>query len=326
MEETLIQVLQEHYGLKQPVVTYLRHNENRTYKVHDEQGGSYVLRIHQSLTQSMTGIQHTYEGLIGELKMLEQLSHACSIQVQSPLRNKSGEFITFIDHEGISLKCSILTWLEGRDLDKHDVTDPANVQRLGAQLAELHSFFKQYKHESLLSRPQQGLPYNIQLINTLKKGLKLDLFTVSDVAVIEKSVHLINSRLECKGKTSDTWGLIHGDLGLGNVIVSSLGNLSFIDFGFFGPGYFLSDVAMGASMIPSKYRHLFIEGYYGQEEHITSEDLTLVEGFMLIAIIGFYAFQMDNESFYTWMHDRMPVLCNKYCIPFLSGERIFYTV
>ncbi len=43
------------YGIDQPVLTFLRHNENRTYRVDDAIGNSYLLRIHQPVKETMTG-------------------------------------------------------------------------------------------------------------------------------------------------------------------------------------------------------------------------------------------------------------------------------
>jgi Ser/Thr protein kinase RdoA (MazF antagonist) len=112
---------------------------------------------------------------------------------------------------------------------------------------------------------------------------------------------------------------------LGNIIRTRDGELSFIDFGFFGPGYYYTDVAMGAMMVPSELRDIFLKGYYGND-HAGQDKLVLLEGFMLLAIIGYYVFQMENESVHVWMRERMPKLCADYCKPYLSGERIFYSV
>ncbi|WP_237691108.1 hypothetical protein [Paenibacillus caui] len=55
--------------------------------------------------------------------MLEELAGQTSLKVQSPIRNQDGDFVTIIEHEGKRLNCSMLTWLEGGDLDKKDVTE-----------------------------------------------------------------------------------------------------------------------------------------------------------------------------------------------------------
>ncbi|MDR0269947.1 phosphotransferase [Paenibacillus sp.] len=311
------------YDLLQPVLTFLRHNENRTYRVDDASGGTYLLRIHQPVKDGMVGLQHTYDGLLGELKMLEHLAAWSGVSAQKPVCNHDGELITVFVDNGVQLNCSLLTWLEGRDLNKEDLSDHEVVRKLGHQLGELHSFFRKYPGNDMEKRPSQGVSHNNQMVKSIHKGLERGLFTSEDVSIIEQTIELINSRLEEKGKTDDTWGLIHGDLGMGNVIMSPEGEMSFIDFGFFGTGYYLLDVAMGTQMIPANHRDIFLESYYG-DSGMNTDDRMLIEGFMLVAIIGYYAFQIDNESVHAWMRERMPRLCTNYCIPFLAGESIFY--
>lgn len=321
--EQLQEILNE-YGIREPEITFIRHNENRTYKVGDHDGSTYLLRIHQPVKDGMAGLQHTYDGLLGELQMLEHLSGWDKLLVQRPLRNREGELITVIEHEGKRWNSSVLTWLEGRDLQKDDVSDPVLVEKLGARIAELHKFYGQYVQEGLDKRPSQGIAYNQYMIEVIKQGLAKELFTSSDVSVIEDTISLVNSLLADR-VNEEAWGLIHGDLSLGNIIMTSDGELCFIDFGFFGPGYNYTDVAMGAMMVPSELRNLFLRGYYGNE-HTGQDKLVLLEGFMLLAIIGYYVFQMENESVHAWMRERMPKLCADYCKPYLSGERIFYSV
>lgn len=315
----------EGYGLAQPKLTFLRHSENRTYRVDDIDGSAYLLRVSQPLKASMAGLQHTYGGLRSELKMLDQLAAKSRLKIQKPLRNQDGDWITVFEHEGKRIHCSMLTWLEGRDLQKDDVKDPGLVRKLGTLIGELHAFYREYRLNDEENRPSQGIKYNQSLVTTIKEGYKLGLFTLSDVATIESCIWLINSRLEALGKDTEAWGLIHGDLGMGNIIISPGGELGLIDFGFFGTGYYLLDVAMTASMLPSELRDTLLAGYFGSNA-IQPEDMLLLEGFMLIGIIGYYAFQMGNESVYGWMKERMPLLCSNYCLPFLSGDRIFYTI
>ncbi|MNP59461.1 hypothetical protein D3C76_1544590 [compost metagenome] len=112
---------------------------------------------------------------------------------------------------------------------------------------------------------------------------------------------------------------------MGNIIITTEGEVRFIDFGFFGTGYALLDVAMGAMMLPSDRRDTFLKSYYREHEN-TANDLLQLEGFMLVAIIGYYVFQMGNEHVHSWMRERMPKLCSEYCHPFLNGESIFYKI
>ncbi|ANS77318.1 aminoglycoside phosphotransferase [Paenibacillus yonginensis] len=313
MTADVLHVIARSYGIQQPVITYIRHSENRTYRVDGADGGSYLLRIHQPVKDSMAGPQHTFEGLLVELDMLEQLAKGSSLLVQAPLRQTDGELIFVLKQGGETLNCSMLTWLEGRDIQREDTAAPEMAQKLGTQVAKLHAFFKGYKYAGLKYRPSQDLSYNERLVQTIKRGAPVGLFANGDVLILEETIQLVNSRLRWLEITEDTWGLIHGDLGMGNTLINDEGETSFIDFGFFGPGYYF----------PSSHRNVFLDSYYeyfGMEPY----DLQLVEGLMLIAIIGFYAFELENEAYQDWMRERMHKLCRDLCRPYLAGERIFY--
>ncbi|MCR8642005.1 aminoglycoside phosphotransferase family protein [Paenibacillus sp. N1-5-1-14] len=312
------------YEIQQPEIIFLRHNENRTYRIQDQVGRSYLLRIHDPIVPDMRGLQHTYNGILGELQMLEKLGSWSTSEVQTPVRNKDGELITIIDIEGELLNCSVLTWLDGRDLNKDDFNNLELVKMLGSQIAELHTFFQQYERSGMEKRPSQGKAYNERMIRVIHSGVQKNLFTPSDATSIEQTLQLINSRLDVQ---SDEVGpdFIHGDLSLGNMIITSGGAIRFIDFGFFGTGYALLDVAMGALMLPSDRRDIFLEGYF-RNRNYTANELLQLEGFMLVAIIGYYVFQMENENVQSWMRERMPKLCAEYCVPFLRSESIFYNV
>ncbi|MFK7691369.1 phosphotransferase enzyme family protein [Paenibacillus sp. HJGM_3] len=310
------------YGMHQSRIEFLRHNENRTYKVTDpDQGSSYLLRIHQPVTGNFRGVQHTDQGLWNELELLEAITAQTNLSFQSPVRNDRQALITDMEYEGKIVHCSLLTWIEGRQLLKEDVSNDRTVVRLGALTAELHKFFRTYDRVSPEHRPSHGTERHIQMLQQIQNGVELGLILPSDYRLMEETIRLINSRLEGKGKRQDNWGLVHGDLNMGNLIVSGDGELSFIDFSLFGYGYFSLDVSMGALMVPAELRSRFLEGYYGTSE-VPAVDCDTLEGFMLVAILGYYAFHMKNEAVHPWIRERAPILCARQCRPFLSGQRI----
>lgn len=139
--EKILDLLGRYDDIQQPEIIFLRHNENRTYRVNDRMGKSYLLRIHDPFIDDMKGLQHTYDGILGELQMLEELGSWSINEIQTPIRNKDGELITIVEYEGELLNCSVLTWLDGRDMIKNDVNNLELVKKLGLQLAELHTFF-----------------------------------------------------------------------------------------------------------------------------------------------------------------------------------------
>ena len=133
-------------------------------------GNSYLFRIHDPLIDDMKGLQHTYEGILVELQMLEKLGSWSVSEVQTPVRNKDGALITTTEYEDELLNCSLLTWVDGRDMSEDDTNNQELVKKLGVKIAELHTFFRQYEHSGMELRPSQGRAYNERMIHVIHSG------------------------------------------------------------------------------------------------------------------------------------------------------------
>ncbi len=320
MNDQRLTELLNRYDLDRPEPVFLRHNENRTYRVTDASGTNYLLRIHDPFVEGMKGMQHTRAGITSELHMLEQWGKWNDGAAQAPVRNRQGELVTAFEIDGRSCDVSLLSWMDGRDLVKEDMDNDETVRKLGEQLAELHAFFRQYEPVGMESRPHQGRAYNDMMAGVIRSGVEKGLFTPRDADIVEQTLRLINERLTGRGSDNGT-DLIHGDIWLNNAILTTGGEVRFIDFGFYGQGYALTDVAMGTMMLPSEKREDFLNAYHG-EVPCSEAELLEIEGFMLVAIIGYYVFQFENEKMHDWMRERMPKLCEEHCVPFLNGERL----
>lgn len=324
-DDFLMEILSK-YEIYHFNITFLRHSENRTYKVSDStQGKEYLLRIHQPVTVNMSGLQHTYKGLLSELELLEEIALQTDLITQRPIRNRDNDLITKIEHGEEIIYCSLLTWIKGEVLQKEHVSDEKLVAHLGAKTAELHRFFRSYGKMDGNSRPSHGIDRHNHMLGQIQRGVELGLILPSDFRVIQETIQFINSRLEGRVRSKDDWGIIHGDINKSNIIVSDKGEISFIDFGLSGFGYYLLDVSMGALMVQSEQRDCYLEGYYNNDR-MSENELVIIEGFMLVAILGYYAFHMENEAVHSWIRERAPLLCAKHCRPFLSGKSIFYNL
>ncbi|TDF93883.1 phosphotransferase enzyme family protein [Paenibacillus piri] len=324
--DSLIELL-DSYGIHRPRIEFIRHNENRTYKVTDSAtGNEYLFRMHQPVTPNMAGLQHTGPGLLSELQLLTDMADQTKLIVQRPVRDRNGHWIAKIEHERSMIHCSLLTWIKGRPLQKEAAADAELAGKIGAQLAELHRFFRKYRHRvHSETRPVQGIERNDQLLSRIQLGVETGLIALSDFRVVKDTIRVINSRLERMNESQDCRGIIHGDLNLGNIILTEDGEISFIDFGLFGFGYYVLDVAMAALMVPSQRRIRLLEAYYDSGQ-LPGTVFPALEGCMLLAIFGYYAFHMENERVHPWIRERMPQLCAKHCLPFLSGESILYSL
>ncbi|WP_340027779.1 phosphotransferase [Paenibacillus sp. FSL H7-0940] len=317
----------QNYPIEKPVVSYIRHNENLTYHVVDEASGQkYLLRIHQAAYASMTGIQHTLPALKAEMNLLHELNATTALRVQHPVRNASGEWVTVWTSEaGKEICCTVLEWVEGRDIQQGERLTTEQIYDLGAQLQMLHQYGRmQNQIDRTKVRPAYGNSHeNLVMLGQLEEGVRLGIFTTEDFDLLRETFENINEQLETYPHHAGTWGIIHGDITRNNLLITEQG-ISMIDFCLHGYGYYLFDAGGAALMFNREERDIFLSGYTQQIAPLTDRDIRLMEGFMLIFTLGYYAFQMANESRHEWMKDRMPKLCSKYCRPYVQNKSIFY--
>ncbi len=80
------------YSFNDPIVEFIRHNENITYKVTENATeDTYLLRMHKPITKNMQGLQNTGEAIQSELEYLLAWSSHSELPVQIPIPNINGE-------------------------------------------------------------------------------------------------------------------------------------------------------------------------------------------------------------------------------------------
>ncbi|WP_282941341.1 phosphotransferase [Paenibacillus sp. RC67] len=323
MEPALLLSIISNYDLSAPIIEFIRHNENRTYKVTDTMtGAAFLLRIHQPVTESFLGVQHTREGLASEMKLLKTLAEQTELTVQTPVLNRSGEYVTTCEIDEETICCTLLRWLHGNILSDQDLFKDENVRRLGTDMAKLHTYSRSYEGVYYSSRPEYGLERNEKMLGRILCGEQIGLFGMKERSVLEEVFKLIHHRLAALDIHSGTWGMVHADINLSNIIVSDEG-WSFIDFCLSGYGFYLMDVGAGALMMKEEKKELFLNSYTDACS-LPDDPVKLLEGFMLLAIFGYYAFHMQNPEKHRWIRERLPRLCDMHCKPFLEDKPIFY--
>ncbi len=327
MNDKMISEILEQYPIHVLSTAFIRHNENLTYKVTDDFSGmSYLLRIHKSIISAMSGLQHTYEGLKLEMMLLDQLIEKTDIMVQTPVRNTLGDWVTQVTEVGEVVHSTLLQWIDGRDIQKDEVISKEHITQLAEQVRNLHQFGRATEVRSSEFRPTYSdITENESMLKKLEVGVSLGVFSADDFIIVKKCFALLNARLETYPKTANTWGIIHADINKGNLLVTQHG-IAIIDFCLFGYGYYLYDVAGSVLSFKSEDRDHLIAEYTGKSSVLTEKDRYLLESFMLLCIFGFYAFHMENEEKHTWMRERMPIFCKKYCLPYIDHQSIFYTL
>ncbi|MEC0245274.1 phosphotransferase [Paenibacillus chitinolyticus] len=320
------------YPVREPSVQFIRHNENMTYRVTDgTTGRSYLLRIHKPVTDKLHGLQHSKEGLNAEMQWLADLGTAAGMRVQKPVASHAGEWVTSVNLDAESgaqsgIFCTLLEWIEGRDVGNGESFSREMVKGLGRQLGIMHLFSQTYAGAAELRRPRYaGVEQNEEMLARIRSGLSMDLFREEDLEIVGRTFTRIADKLERHSRSGTTWGLIHADINKGNLIVTEQG-FSLIDFCLFGHGYYGYDLAGCALTMKTELRDSVLEGYSLVRPGAVTERLDLLEGFMLLSIFGFYSFHLHNPDKHPWMKERMPAFCKNYCVPFLEDRSLFYTL
>ncbi|MCM3628378.1 phosphotransferase [Paenibacillus glycanilyticus] len=312
------------YPFRKPVGELIRHNENVTYKVIEEASGeTYLLRLHKPIASSMAGVQNSIKAVQSELDFLMAWSAHSALPVQTPVPNRQGSLVTTVDCQHEEVACSILRWIDGEIVSKQDFNNEESARTLGILIADLHRFSQRYKPESDMVRQSYGMEWTNSLLTKMRDGHERGILTAEEFRSIELTLFMIMDRMNGWEKKQDSWGFIHADLNYSNLISSSKG-ISFIDFGLSGHGYYAMDVAMGALLVPGAYRDALLSGYTSL--HGKSIDHIQLEAFMFLAIMGYYAFVLDQPDKHSWIRSHITGHIEHFCKPMLNHDRVFNTI
>ena len=255
----------------------LQHEGNSTFRVDAVDGKRYVLRIHSPLK--------TVETVQSEMMWLAALRRETELVVPEPISTRDGSFLTIIGVDEIpeSRICVLFRWIDGRFLD--DRLTPDHLERVGAFMACLQSHGAQFKpsdgfirgrvdtlteqarraagrgtSEAVL-RKQIDHPAD----ETAAIRLVSEICSPEDGSRVATLIRKIRDVQRAVGQTSETFGLIHGDLHQGNYFFHQ-GQVRAIDFDDCGYGYYLYDIAVTLSEVnwrknTPELRKGFIKGY-----------------------------------------------------------------
>ena len=305
------------YGREGATLTLLRHNENAVYRVEGLGGAIFVLRLPTPAPGLSAGqLMHQRDWLESELRWLEALDRGSDIGVQRPMRTEKGALLAEVSEGTLA---SLLQWLPGEPLNQRDENAAELAQRAGELAARLHNFVLDWPEGSLLPRPAYDGARIAAAMDRLRRGVALGLFGEDSCRVLNEGAERIAMLTDRENRTPAAHGLIHGDLGLGNLIVCG-GKVSPIDFGLCGHGPLLMDVGgmLGAFDFPA-LRRAMLTGYRSLRPIPPAQE-PVVEAFFLASIYFFMALHLENPPIREWFGRRLPIILREYIDPFRRGE------
>lgn len=302
------------YGIGNASLTMLRHNENAVWKVELPEGLCYVLRIH--MPANGLAIIHRVEWLESEMMFLRELNKNSDITVQQPMRTKDGEYVIHLPlNKGFA---TLLSWLPGLTFNQSEDTAIHNAFLVGELVAKMHEYVLNWPSSSKLPRPTYDSQKVMDTINSLKDGIGMGLFTNSMYSELYEGAMCICSKMEQENSREGWHGLIHSDLGLGNIIIHD-GIVSPIDFGLCGHGPFLFDLGgLMGTFDHTQLRKAVIDGY-SKHRPLNQNDYRSIEAFFIASIYFFMSMHLNNIKVHEWFGRRLPLVISDYVRPLIKG-------
>lgn len=300
-EKKLIDEALKLFGIEAYKYEMIRHNENISCRV-STIDRNYALRIHSPVENFNTGIVNygydAYEQFCDEADLLCYMRKHGFPQLQEPVAGPDGKRICRLSDGSPAM---LLSWIPGRTLEKTEAEKYA--VKLGKLAAKIHSASRGYSgrrcfyDEQLVDRLIEEIYYAVSIGHITSKA--------GDICIKELSeIGTTISRLKNDIKH---YGIIHGDLGFGNIILSD-NELIPIDFSLSGFGCY----AQEAGMIQSNFqdedsRSLVLKGLRERGEEIDEKD---AERFLSLGVLLFICSQHGRYYQESWFPAAMERWCN----------------
>jgi Ser/Thr protein kinase RdoA (MazF antagonist) len=302
----MIEEALKNYNFKNPEAVFIRHNENITYKILDEDN-KYLLRIHNaaegldfSISYGATPRQIFIES---EIELLTKLHNIGSIKTQFPIRNIAGEYVTRLNSGDL---VTVLSWLDGDTLVNTSITEEL-VYQIGQMIGKLHNATATITN---VSRCHYDQVYIDRVSNEIRNAYELK-------HIEEQSYELIKTVLShikwILAEEKQNFLLIHSDLSKSNIIYD-IGNLSPIDFSL--SGYGIPELELG-QIIGSLYKDEYISSLVAGYESMGNRKInsSYIKAFTALSIIAYIAIHHSkvykDESFV----NAMGRWCDTFFIP-----------
>ncbi len=245
-------------------------SENATFAVIEHGRPTSVVRV------SQPGYVGGAVAVASEIAWLDSLRNLPGVPVVRNIPTASGfPVATIRDEGGRAWTCVRMSFAPGAAMDS--LPDPRPYFRaIGAAAARLHIHARSWNPPDGFKRFTWGID---DMVGEFPRwGRWQDhLSDPSRAKVLEQARNAAVATLSACPRTPQNWGLVHGDLRPGNIIVAPDGSFTIIDFDDCGYSWYLYDFACALSFLEHEpmapqLAQLWIEGYQGVAA-LTDDDL-----------------------------------------------------
>lgn len=315
----------EQYALRSPSLCFLGHSDNLTFRVEEQGGALYLLRLHAPVLASWRGIRQKPEAIAAELAWIEALA-AGGFTVQEPVRTRAGALVAAVDTgQGESIPATLLTWLEGEHFAPALPQAQALVYQYGQLVARLHNFSTEWQAPEGMVRPVYDYDHFKRILSHLLRGVDREVHFEAIYHKLRATNRKILEQISRLPDGPEHWGMVHADLHMGNFLVHD-GQVIPIDFSFCGFGHYLFDLSVClAGGLRADLRPAFLDGYRSTRG-LSEQDLEVVGAYALAGRLSYYAYQIDNPAEREWLRRRLPEVVTNECRRYLEGETVLWSL
>lgn len=302
----------EAYGLKRAELTFLQHGENITFRL-DARNSQYLLRIHPGAAQDIDVID-------SELRWLEALRRA-GLDVQTPIKSKTKQFVTQLEFNNQFFYCTILKWLDGEDYLREYETEET-AKQAGEILGRLHQHSRKWKQPKRFRRPVRDMDYFLHCMVDLEVGVSQGLLDWYDYRETTNALETLEAHLQRFHPNRNTFGLVHGDLHRGNFVYQE-GKLAPIDFSLCAMGWYIYDLAITLGSTREFFRPWLVEQYQ-KFMPLPPDWESLVEGFYIANMIETSLMMLRRPEMQEILVRRFPIIAREYASKFNFNEHFWF--
>ena len=273
-------------------------SENATYAVDDpDTGETSILRVHRQ------HYHHRHE-IESELDWLEALRDDSDVTVPTVLPARDGRRVITVDQDGADRHVVHFAMVAGAEPDAETVTD-GDFHTLGRITAALH------QHARTWTRPSGFGRFSWDWAHCLgdhpRWGRWQDAVGVgeSEAQVLSRARDLLRQRLADHGTGPDTFGLIHADLRLANLLVDGE-SITVIDFDDCGFGWYFYDFGTAVSFFEDdpgvpEWQAAWTAGYrthlpLSAEHEAMLPSFVLLRRLLLLAWMGSHSHSRESQA------------------------------
>ena len=231
------------YDLDIKELTTLDHGENTSFKVktktdkinQDSNSGQYVLRIYRPNKHAQVAIK-------SELIWLISILQNTNLIVPQPTLTRQNSLFTIATLPRIPKHrcCVLFKWLPGRSIKTK--ISKNQIKQIGEFLAQLHLYSQRFKLPQGFERPIWNED-NLLGTSSFESIVESEALSKPERKLLSLAALEIRERLGKLAQNPKSFGLIHGDLHLGNCKFYR-GQIQVFDFDDCGWGYYLYDLAI----------------------------------------------------------------------------------